>query len=131
MHRFKGSVLKELAKEFINSDEGKKYLKMIEDNVPYAVNKAYYVAETVDGHTAPVTVMVENGVVIVNEYIPSSGESLYLADFKLADLKESFRKSNEEKSKSNKTDTKIKDTVTETETVTKKVTRRRRTTKAK
>ena len=127
MHRFKGSVLKELATSFINSDEGKKYLKMVNENVPYAVRKAYFVAETVDGHTAPVTIMIENDVVIVNEYIPSSGESLYIVDYKVADLQESFRKPSETKDSS----TKDEATVTETETVTKKVTRRRRTTKAK
>lgn len=127
MHRFKGSVLKELATSFINSDEGKKYLKMVKDNVPYAVNQAYYVAETVDGHTAPVNIMVENNVVIVSEYIPSSGESLYITDFKVADLQESFRKPSETKDSSAKDEA----TVTETETVTKKVTRRRRTTKTK
>jgi len=127
MRRFSSKNLKEIASLFINSEDGDNYLYAIKQGTLPNGARAHYVTKSVDGKRANVTVYVQGDEIIVNNYDVDSGDESYLMQFPVKDLKDSFRKENNSKAK----DSVKKETVTETQTVTKKTVRRRRTTSAK
>lgn len=127
MRRFSTKNLKEVASLFINSEDGENYLYAVKQGTLPNGARAHYVTKSVDGKRANVTVYVQGDEIIVNSYDVNSNDESYLMQFPVKELKESFRKANNGKVKKAAS----KETVTETQTVTKKTVRRRRTTSTK